>query len=61
MGVDAQSRIGELRHVGLADDDESRPPQERNDICITRRCRLRVEHARGGTGSFAGNVEQVLD
>ena len=61
MRIGADAGIGELHHVGTADQDEARSAQagHRRRIAVSRRAV--VERARTGAGDLALDIEQVLD
>ena len=59
--VQPQPGIGELGHVGLADDDRSRGPQARNGRCIGCGGRGIGERQGSGPGDRARDIEQILD
>ena len=61
MRIDADAGIGELGHVGAADDDEAGAPQPRHRGRIGVGRRGIVQRARAGAGHLPLDVEQILD
>jgi hypothetical protein len=61
MGINPESREGELSHIGSPDRDESRSAQPRYGRRVAY-CRGRVaQYDRAGSGYLAGDIEQILD
>jgi hypothetical protein len=60
MRVEADAGIGELRHVGAADDDHPPvfQPRDGNGVGTSGRCI--AQHLRAGGGHLAGKIEDVL-
>jgi hypothetical protein len=61
MGIDADAREGELRHVRAADDDESGRLQARHDGRVSGRRRGVGKGAGARARGLAGQVEEILD
>jgi hypothetical protein len=61
MGIDPESREGELGHVGSPDRNESRCAQARDGRRILRGRSRVAQHDRTGGRHLAGNIEQILD
>ena len=61
MRVETDTRVGELSHVGLANEDRTRAAQQADDFGIDRRRGRIGEHARTGGRDLAGDVEEIFD
>jgi hypothetical protein len=61
MGIETQSREGELHHVGLADDDGAGLAQPPDDGGILLRRRRIAQGDRSRGRRLARDVEEVLD
>ena len=61
MRVDAQTRKGQLGHVGFADNDGTGGTQSGHSRRIERCGRVAGQGFGPGQGHFAGNIVQILD
>ena len=61
MGVEAEAGVGELGHVGAADEDGAGGSEALDDCCILLGGRGVGEDQGAGGGGVAGDVEEVLD
>ena len=61
MGIDPESREGELGHIGSPNRNESRCAQARDARGILRGRSRVTQHDRTGGRHLAGNIEQILD
>ena len=61
MRVQAQAGIGELRHVGAADQDEAGRAQPPDRDGVLGRRRAAVQQLRTGPGHLPLDVEQIFD
>ena len=61
MRVQANPGVGELGHVGFADDHGASPAQATDHHGIARRRCGIAQQGRASGGDFAGHVEQILD
>src|ERR1700761_3019244 len=61
MRIDADAGIGELGHVGSANQDETGTPQARHHWRVDFSRRRIVKRARTGAGDLTLDVEKILD